>query len=74
MNTSILINHIHNKTLGLEILDKANQIDQLANGVQLWGSEQVTKVALGVSCNGEFLNRAYRWGAFPSWFGDELYF
>lgn len=52
-----------NQILGTDLLLKAAQIDEMANGVQILGGEKVTKVALGVSCNQEFLDAAIEWGA-----------
>lgn len=63
MKTNQLFDFIHNKAIGSDLMAKAQQVDTNANGVQVWGSEEVTKVALGVSCNLEFLEKAARWGA-----------
>ena len=52
-----------NKTISKEILDKALQKDELANGVQILGSDKVKKIALGVSLNEEFLQKAVDWGS-----------
>jgi dinuclear metal center YbgI/SA1388 family protein len=49
--------------LGQSVLQKAWIKDQVANGVQISGSESVDKIALGVSLNLEFLNHAVKWGA-----------
>lgn len=46
------------KTIGLDLLAKARAKDEVANGVQFLGSEQITKVVLGVSCNEDFLIEA----------------
>ncbi|OGY20813.1 MAG: hypothetical protein A3F04_00955 [Candidatus Chisholmbacteria bacterium RIFCSPHIGHO2_12_FULL_49_9] len=48
---------------GKELLDKAAKQDEVANGIQLLGSEEVKKVALGVSLNEDFLKEAVRIGA-----------
>jgi len=63
MNTSTLFDAIHADIIGKDILAKAQITDQNANGVQIRGSEELTKVALGVSCNLEFLEKAAYWGA-----------
>jgi len=57
-----LIDFIH-RTLGQDLLNQAAVKDDLANGPQVLGTDQVTKVALGVSCNQEFLDKAVAWGA-----------
>lgn len=49
--------------LGIELMAKARAKDVLANGVQFHGNEKVTKVALGVSCNEDFLAESIRAGA-----------
>lgn len=46
------------ETIGDELLDKAFTKDEMANGVQVLGSEEVEKVTLGVSLNEEFLRKA----------------
>jgi dinuclear metal center YbgI/SA1388 family protein len=63
MKVSKLFNVVNNKILGSDLIIKANQIDENANGVQILGGEDVKKVALGVSCNAEFLQKAANWGA-----------
>lgn len=57
-----LIEYIHS-LLGHELLHTANKLDPNANGVQIHGNENVTKVALGVSTTLDFLNKAVDWGA-----------
>lgn len=57
-----LINSI-NQIIGPDLLEKANQIDANANGVQIHGAEELTKVALGTSCNLDFLQEAVKSGA-----------
>ena len=52
-----------NQTVGEELLEKAILKDNFANGVQILGSEQVKNIALGVSLNEEFLEKAIKWGA-----------
>ncbi len=52
-----------NQTLGQEILEKAAAKDELANGIQIHGSEEINKIALGVSCNAHFLEEAINFGA-----------
>ena len=51
------------QTIGKDLLAKAFKIDEVANGVQILGKEEVNKVALGVSLNEEFLKEAVRRGA-----------
>lgn len=51
------------QTLGQDLLQKARQIDVVANGVQIWGKPEVNKLALGVSLNREFLQAAIDFGA-----------
>lgn len=46
------------KTIGKELLDKAEKKDEMANGVQFLGGENVEAVTLGVSVNEEFLKKA----------------
>lgn len=53
------INHV----LGAEILAQARIKDEMANGIQVYGASDTSKVALGVSCNEEFLSTAADWGA-----------
>ncbi len=49
--------------LGEDWMQKGLTKDEVANGVQVVGSEEVEKVALGVSVNEEFLSEAAKWGA-----------
>jgi len=63
MNTLRLFDYINNNIFGFDLLVKADQLDPNANGIQINGTENVTKVALGVSCNLEFLQKAVNWGA-----------
>ncbi|MCG2688662.1 Nif3-like dinuclear metal center hexameric protein [Candidatus Parcubacteria bacterium] len=51
------------QTIGRELLAKALKVDEVANGVQVLGKENVNKLALGVSCNEEFLKEAVKRGA-----------
>jgi len=51
------------QVIGKNLLEKAWKIDEVANGVQIFGKEQVDKVALGTSLNEEFLKEAVRRGA-----------
>lgn len=53
------INHI----IGEELLEKANKIDENANGVQIHGAGEVTKVALGTSATLDFFREATDSGA-----------
>lgn len=57
-----LINFIY-KTIGEELLKFALQKDELANGVQILGGEEVEKVTLGVSLNEDFLKEAVSAGS-----------
>lgn len=50
-----------NQILGEDLLRKAIQKDELANGIQFLGEGMVEKVALGVSLNEEFLKKAIDW-------------
>lgn len=52
-----------NKTIGEELINKALIKDEMLNGVQFSGGENVKKVALGVSLNEEFLQKAIEWGS-----------
>ena len=52
-----------NSVFGEELLEKALQKDELANGLQISGKRQVKKAAFGVSLNEEFLEKAVKWGA-----------
>lgn len=52
-----------NSIIGEELLAKAYFKDEMANGVQILGAEEVTKVAMGVSCNEDFLSAAVEAGA-----------
>ena len=49
--------------IGEDLLAKALIKDEMANGVQFTGKEQVSTVALGVSLNEDFLKEAVRIGA-----------
>lgn len=49
--------------LGTDVLAKAYQKDQVANGVQIQGHDSVDKIALGVSLNLIILQEAINWGA-----------
>lgn len=51
------------KTIGEDLLEKALQKDEVANGVQILGGDKVRKVALGVSLNEEFLQKAVELGS-----------
>jgi dinuclear metal center YbgI/SA1388 family protein len=51
------------EAIGKEWMEKAEKIDEAANGVQILGQEKVEKVALGVSLNEEFLLRAVEAGS-----------
>lgn len=51
------------QTIGDELMAKAIVKDEVANGVQFLGSDEVEKIALGVSANEEFLQAAVKAGA-----------
>lgn len=51
------------KVVGNDLINKVHRDDDLANGVQFFGGENVKKVALGVSLNEEFLQEAVSWGS-----------
>ncbi|OGM20255.1 Nif3-like dinuclear metal center hexameric protein [Candidatus Woesebacteria bacterium RIFCSPHIGHO2_01_FULL_38_9] len=52
-----------NQTIGKELISKALQKDEMLNGIQFLGGENVEKVALGVSLNEEFLQEAEKFGS-----------
>lgn len=52
-----------NLIFGHGLLKKVQTMDRSANGIQVQGAPKVTKVALGVSINLEFLQKAHSWGA-----------
>lgn len=51
------------KTIGKDLIDRTRIFDPYANGVQVRGNEEVTKIALGVSVSVNFLNEAIDAGA-----------
>jgi dinuclear metal center YbgI/SA1388 family protein len=51
------------KIIGEEWLKKAEEKDEVANGVQILGKEEVKKVSLGVSVNEEFLQKVVEEGS-----------
>jgi len=51
------------QTIGDALMQKALVKEEVANGVQFLGADNVTKVALGVSANEEFLVKAVKRGA-----------
>ncbi|MFA6450731.1 MAG: Nif3-like dinuclear metal center hexameric protein [bacterium] len=61
-NRDELIKYI-NECFGCEFRAKAKRIDSYVNGVQIKGSAEVKKVALGVSVSLEFLKRCRKYGA-----------
>jgi putative NIF3 family GTP cyclohydrolase 1 type 2 len=63
MKTNNLFSFIHEEIFGNELMEMAAKIDGNANGVQVWGEDKIGKIALGVSCNAEFLEKASKWGA-----------
>ena len=62
MKRDILIDQI-NDFFSAELRTKATQKDVVANGVQILGAKEVKKIALGVTCSEEFLQKAVDWGA-----------
>lgn len=52
-----------NQTIGKDLIKKSLEKDEIANGVQFLGQDKIEKVALGVSCNEEFLKAAVKAGA-----------
>src|SRR3989339_867591 len=52
-----------NKIIGEDLLEKANKIDHRANGVQVSGTQEVNKIALGVSTSMDFFEEAVDSGA-----------
>jgi dinuclear metal center YbgI/SA1388 family protein len=46
------------KTIGSDLLNKANKVDHRANGFQVLGNEDVSKVVLGVTLSDDFLKEA----------------
>jgi dinuclear metal center YbgI/SA1388 family protein len=63
INRDTLTQFILSQVMGDQLMNKALIADDRANGVQFLGSEDVHKVALGVSCNEAFLHEAAAWGA-----------
>lgn len=57
-----LIQTIH-RLIGEDLLAKAAQVDENANGVQIHGAQKVTKIALGVSTSLDFFREAVMAGA-----------
>ncbi|NMB56403.1 hypothetical protein GYA19_00520 [Candidatus Beckwithbacteria bacterium] len=63
ITTHKLFDYLHTQIFSPELRNKAQQLDSNANGIQILGQEKVDKIALGVSCNLEFLEKAVSWGA-----------
>ena len=57
-----LITVIHD-LIGVGLLAKANLIDEHANGIQIHGAKQVSKIALGVSTSLDFFHEVVKSGA-----------
>lgn len=57
-----LIKTIHH-IIDEKLIEKANKIDENANGVQIHGAEKVTKIALGVSTSLDFFQEVVASGA-----------
>lgn len=51
------------QAIGVDLLAKANQLDPNANGVQIHGVENVSKVTLGVTANLDFFTEAVATGS-----------
>ncbi len=51
------------QTIGKDLVKKALEKDELANGLQFTGDEEIKKVALGVSLNEDFLQEGIKSGA-----------
>lgn len=49
-----------NSIIGDDLFTRALVLDNRANGLQFWGAEEITKVALGVSLNQDFLQEAVK--------------
>lgn len=58
INRDELIKTIHH-IIGEELLEKANKVDENANGVQIHGAKEVTKIALGVTATLDFFQEAF---------------
>jgi len=54
-----LIKFIH-QTIGEDLLEKAQTIDKSANGVQIFGQDNVNKLVLGVSASLDFFKEAVK--------------
>ena len=63
MNTTKIFDYIHNQVFGKELVAQAQALDPNANGIQILGKNKVNKIAVGVSCHAEFLQKAIDWGA-----------
>ena len=50
-------------TIGKDLLGKALKVDEMLNGVQILGVDNVDKITLGVSLNEEFLIKAVETGS-----------
>ena len=48
------------KTIGKDLIAKSLEKDEVANGVQYLGADEVNKLAIGVSLNEDFLNEAVK--------------
>ncbi len=57
-----LIHTIHH-LIGEELIETANKLDENANGVQIHGAKEVTKIALGVSTSLDFFKETVNAGA-----------
>lgn len=57
------ITHFIYETIGNGLLQKALQKDEMPNGIQFVGGEEVSKVTLGVSLNEEFLVESLKSGS-----------
>lgn len=57
------LNYFFYAYFGEEFVQKAAEKDEFANGLQIAGKREITKIAFGVSLTEEFLKKAVRWGA-----------
>lgn len=59
---NVLIDFI-NQTIGKDLLERVQNFDTNCNGIQIFGKEEVDKVALGVSVSLAYLQKAVDFGA-----------
>lgn len=63
MKSKQIFDFIENEIFGKDLLDSAQTLDSNANGIQISSQRNINKIAIGVSCNQEFLDKAIAWGA-----------